>query len=175
MSLRASAVIRREVAVVGQACYDAILEIERKRQILYYSSLPDVRKMGELQRLFLFYTSSRGRYEIDGDDKSPLVMDGGRFVKLCHSLIGLFNKDFNVGRAQIFFDKYAQKKSLEYAGFVSAMKGIADIRMKRVKASGRFNEADARFIRLNLEIIYPSPSVKSILERMPIGDTYPNR
>jgi len=173
--LRESKIRRSELAAAGQAEFNVIFETEKKRQILWFSCIPDVRKMGELQRVFLYYTAPKGRYEISGDDSSPLTMDGGKYVKFCHSIPGLLGNEFNIGRAQIVFDKYAVKRTLDYLGFISVMKEIADNRLNKVKTFGRFKGNDARFIKLSLEVVYGASSVKGIIERMLVQDMYPGR
>lgn len=169
---------RREIALVGRAEHAALVETEKKRQVLWFSSIPDVQAMGELQRLFLYYTAAKGRYEINDQDKCPLTLDTQRFSKLCTSIPGLANKDFSIRTAELICDdvlKTTGSKVLDYGDFVTVMKRVADIRLKKIRSFGRFCGNEARFIKLSIETIYPASSVKKILDRMPKEDHYASR
>lgn len=183
------AVLRLERARAGRTLYAATMEQEKKRQVLHCSRLPSVSVMLELQRIFLFYTSAQGRYELEGGhghNKAALVVDQTRFVKFCNAVPGLLTRDYAARNVERLFAETAaatakqpaadgaagsshsgsSSKGLSYPGFLQALQALADIRLAKVESYGRLVGADARFTKLLIETVLVAPASKRILDRL---------
>jgi hypothetical protein len=172
---RRSQVIRRsEVVMAGREHFAVSYDKELKRQVLVVSRVMNPALNAELQKIFLFYTSTVGRYEVE-PKAGPLVLELSRFMKLCKEVPGLLSKGFDTRAAELSFHELKTDKTLSYEGFLSFLQKLADVRLTKTETYSRLTNQEARLVKLLVETVFPSEIGQKLIGRLKPEEKYEAR